>query len=257
MSDIAFTIDGRPVSWKQVLASTPDEPDRPVGEEEFRRRAGLISAADVLKWLDRWSIELTELRRWLAGEAVGPWVDAVCSGSLQRRASSLARDLVILSIGHQRNLSPNGRDLQRRAAAARRRLAAQIDPSLALASCQRHLLDWTQLKLEVVACPQASVARELRIQVRDDGCTLRAAARRAGLVTHRLAAEIGELPDPERVLLTSALPGEVVGPVGTDHRVVGVAARVPPVDVTARSVAQVLEDRIERESVARIRWVAS
>jgi parvulin-like peptidyl-prolyl isomerase len=98
--------------------------------------------------------------------------------------------------------------------------------------------------------------------VREDGRALDAVAGEARLELQSGRPWLGDLAPPLRDALLSAGPGELVGPLGGDDgwTVVQVLAKTMPSaddpETRQRAEAALLQERVDREVQARVRWLA-
>jgi hypothetical protein len=197
------------------------------------------------EWLARWHVSEDEWRCYLArGLGLRPLVEAVCSGELERLTRKLAERVAVCGSA----------DAARFAAWCK----AAITPAAVERVLSAHRLDWTRVRCRLLRTPDAGVAAEAALCVREDGRDLAgvAAAAELDLADERLYLSDTAL-GPR---LTGARVGELVGPmaVGGQHLLALVTEREPPSpddpETRARARAAVVNRAVETELLRRVRW---
>jgi len=266
----------------EELGSRPASDAVSAAAASFRYGRGLLSAEQLSAWLARWELTVTEwgeyLERTLLLDAeipAGPgpdtasddsaaaeaaYVDAVCSGFLEREALTFASDMALAdltpieAVGDQRVMVE--RTLHA-AAIARRDAASEPGVEREIA---RHGLDWTRLELAVLELEDPGAAREAAMCIRIDDTDISDVAAAAHAPVSHLSVYLGDLEPWLRPSLLAAQPGELVGPVEEDDQFVLLAVNDrKPASATdpelRRRAASALVERAERRATeGRVRW---
>jgi hypothetical protein len=245
----------------------------------FRYGRGLLSAEQLSSWLSRWDLSVSEWGEYLertlllddetedqngADEAPADleagYVDAVCSGFLEREALAFASDMALADLtpieaaGDQRVMVE--RTLLA-AAIARRNAASEpgVDREIA-----RHGLDWTRLELAILELEDPGAAREAAMCIRVDGSPIDEVAAAVSAPVNHMSVYLGDLEPWLQPSLLAAQPGELVGPVEEDDQFVLLAVndRKPasPEDPELRRRAEtaLVERAVRRATETRVRW---
>jgi hypothetical protein len=246
----------------------------------FRYGRGLLSAEQLAEWLARWELTVAEWgeyleRTLLLDDEAAPetgaapddpqaveaeYVDAVCSGFLEREALAFASDLALAdltpieAVGDQRVMV--ARTL---AAAAIAKRDAASEPVVAR-EIENHGLDWTRLDLAVLELEDPGAAREAAMCIRVDGSDIEEVATAVRSSVNRMSVYLGDLEPWLQPALLAAQPGELVGPVEEDDQFVLLAVndRTPasPSDPELRRRAEsaLVERAVRRATESRVRW---
>ncbi len=252
--------------------------------QDFRYERGLLSAEELEAWLSKWSLTVEEwtsfLKRsllldqraeetpapetglTLEDEAleVGEYVDAVCSGFLEREALRLADDAALASL-ESVDLAEDGSARVGRivAAAAAARAGAASAPDLDREIAKQGL-DWTRLEMDVLELPLLDAAREAAMCVLDDGRDIADVALDAGAPLRHTSVYVADLEPELSPSLIAAQPGELVGPVERDGAfvLVSIDERTPPAtddpELRRRARAALVDRAIKRATAGRVEW---
>jgi hypothetical protein len=242
----------------------------------------LLSAEQLASWLARWEVSIAEwgehLERTLLLDEVGEpapaapgggdgvkdaeaeYVDAVCSGFLEREAVAFASDVALADLtpieaaGAQHVMVE--RTLQA-AAAARRKLTS--DPAVEY-EIARNGLDWTRFDLAILELDDPGTAREAAMCIRVDRNDIGEVAAAAHVPVTHVSVYLGDLVSSLQPSLLAAQPGELVGPVEDDDQFVLVAVndRTPAAaadpELRRRAESALVERAVRRATETRIRW---
>lgn len=245
----------------------------------FRYGRGLLSAEQLAAWLSRWELSVAEWGEYLERtlllddgdqggvepDAAEPaseaeYVDAICSGFLEREALAFASDMALADLtpieaaGDQRVMVE--RTLLA-AATARRDAASEPGVEREIA---RHGLDWTRLELAVLELEDPGAAREAAMCIRVDGSDMEEVAAAARASVSRMSVYLGDLEPWLQPSLLAAQPGELVGPVEEDDQfmLLAVHDRRPasPSDPELRRRAEtaLVERAVRQATEGRVRW---
>ena len=247
----------------------------------FRYGRGLLSAEQLSSWLSRWELSVADWGEYLertlllddepaAGEAEtssdevataeAEYVDAICSGFLEREALAFASDMALADLtpieaaGDQRVMVE--RTLHA-ASIARRDAASEPGVEREIA---RHGLDWTRLDLAVLELEDQGAAQEAAMCIRVDGSGIDEVAAAARAPVSHMSVYLGDLEPWLQPSLLAAQPGELVGPVEEDDQFVLLAVndRKPasPADPELRRRAEsaLVERAVRRATESRVRW---
>jgi hypothetical protein len=262
------------------LGSRPASEAVSAAAASFRYGRGLLSAEQLSGWLARWELTVTEWGEYLErtlllddddtdgaeaavdvdAVAEAEYVDAVCSGFLEREALAFASDMALAdltpieAVGDQRIMVE--RTLVA-AAIARRDAASATGVEREIA---RHGLDWTRLELDVLELEDPGAAREAAMCIRVDGSGIdEVAAAVSAPVNHR-SVYLGDLEPWLQPSLLAAQPGELVGPVEEDDQFVLLAvndrkpASAADPELRRRAETALVERAVRRATEARVRW---
>lgn len=285
-------------SWRECLrrglcgraliaagAATPGTAALRERAELFRRKRRLVAREDLSAWLARWDVSDEEWVDWLersllvesfeldGHEPLGgmpevdesvdaerdAWVDAVCSGALERAAWSMAEALggwATATNGAPLPVTERTRALRD---AYERLLALPVTDADLAREIATHAGSWMSLRLERADLRTVDAAREAVACWRDDGAPLARVAQLAAadLVTEEV--RVDALEGPIRSVAVSAPVGApvIVGTPRTPGLVVVVAdRRLPDVGIDEdRELARrsCVEARVE---AAVDRWVS-
>ena len=239
----------------------------------------LLSAEELDAWLRRWGLTVNEwgdylersvlLERGLGGDdpaAIGAeiaeaeFVDAVCSGFLEREALGFAADTALANLTPVETAGDRAVMIARTLEAAALARAATFSESSLEREIARRGLDWTRLELDVLEVPDKSAAREAALCIRHDGRSIADLAAECQGAVSRLSVYLDDLEPSLQPSLLAAQPGELVGPVEENDgfMLVAVSERKPASasDPELRRRAQtLLVDRLVRRSTeGRVEW---
>lgn len=285
-----FSVDGHAYSWEDVLDAAEARGDLAALERTtrqglaclrrlaaeggsvapeqlraaataFRYEHDLLAAEELEAWLAARGLAIADwngyLRRALVRELLAGELDrieaehpvdpaeveaalpaeAACTGFLARAAARLAEEAALAAGGA---LEPEHGEIEREIAA--------------------HALDWLRIQGTALELSDPDAAREAALCVRVDGRTLEDVAADCGVEARPLDVHLEDAEPALRTALTSAKPGELVGPLAHDggHLLVAVEAkRDPSADdpELARRAAAVLRERgLARELRTRVVW---
>jgi len=248
----AFSVDGAPYSWGDVLLSaelrgTLEEltqatrrglgaEGRLSGAEElraaaarFRYERNLLSAEELEAWLARWHLELDDwtghLRRTLLPHERTEPLSPADDDGLEK---AVAVDAICTGF-----LEREARKLAADAVLAagavasgdRGALIAQVTSSAAAArtalaaaadverEVANRALEWTRIEADLLHLGDVDTAREAALSVRLDGRPLADVARDCGAPLERRTLYVEEAEQERLTELLGARPGELVGPV--------------------------------------------
>ena len=293
--------------------SLPSRAELDAAITSFRYERNLISAQETRDWLARWNLApgdwFNYLRRQLVqariiggsdpdddGSLSTPsrqlYVDAVCSGTLERLARNLAiraaclavdrqvsptqldaantdplswtDDDVVLQMGCRLGVPPSrGRERLSLLAQVERsydRFRARSRDGQALArEVASHALEWTRIACEIVTFDDQTAAREALLCLRADGRTLREVASAANRPATSECIYLDESSGIADQLL-GARRGDVIGPVAAHGRfvVIEVHERVPvscgDPDIIRRAESSILNRLAATDLAPLIRW---
>lgn len=250
----------------------------------FRYERRLISSDEFAAWLERWRLSVDEwssylersllLERW-ASELDGAepvvhveqapyehaeFVDAVCSGFLEREALRFAGDAALACLDADQATGERAVLIERIAAAAaavRAEAASGRDLEREIAARR---LDWTRLEMAVLEVSEREVALEAALCVRADRRPFGEVARDCGVPPKALTVYLEDVDSWLFPALVSAQPGELVGPVEhlNSWLLVAVDARSAPTasdpEVQRRAKALLVERVSEQAMRARVTW---
>jgi hypothetical protein len=229
--------------------------------DDFRHERRLEAAEDAERWLERrgvtvaaflLGIERSLVAREPPSAACAPpaatWLEAICSGALDRLATRLAQSLAAWdALGRPGDPPVGALDATviefRRAAATEARVESEL---------AAHRLEWTQLELLVCRLDDRGAAQEVVHCVCEDGRALE----ELDLDLQRRDLELGGADAGWAALR----PGELHGPVAAEgaYEVSVVTARLEPdasdPAVRARAAAAVGERALRSEAARRVRW---
>ena len=242
-------------------------PDAQLDDESarFRYERNLVAGEEMEAWLGHWELSVGEwreyLRRHLARERVQPaetpeaddrlvWIEAVCSGTLERLAQeAAARAAAADSLGEP--------DLRR----GYKRFLAEVVTSAALrSSLDARRADWIRVDCRTLLLASEPAAREAALCVRDDGMALAEVSAQAGVEMREHSLYLEDAADELGRALLSARTGELLGPLPLADRfaLVLVDDKVEPTlddpEILRRVQEAVRRRAIEREVVNRVTW---
>ena len=293
-----FSVGGQNYTWADVLAAARSwghweeletrtsegvaalervevvEADVDRAGQEFRYARNLLAAEEMEAWLRNWGVTTREwiayLRRTIAhsrkagepGSTAGEaevWAEAVCSGELAQLARELAaRATAAEALGDTPGSVGSDLGQMDEALAAFRENA--LTPQSKAKALELRSSDWVRLSYTALELPQAGMAKEAALCVREDGLSLNDVADRAGVSAHEREALLEEVDADLSKPLLSAPPGELVGPVavGDGFVLLRVNEKVSPT-LDDPVINGLLEDEvprraIEREMRNRVQW---
>jgi hypothetical protein len=248
------------LDWEALRGAASSSPreisDAELAEAEarFRYERSLVAAEEMESWLERWELTVGEWRQYLRGNLSGDeraaWVQAVCSGALERAAEELAaRAAAAEATGEP--------DLER---AYSRFLAEAINPEALGSLLEARKADWIRVDCRTLVFPLAAAAREAALCVRDDGMALAEVASQAGVEMREHSVHLEDAADELGKALLSARTGELLGPIPLADRfaLVLVDDKVEPAlddpEILRRVQEAARQRAIEREIVNRVTW---
>jgi len=257
LGELAFTVGERGIRYADVVDAARSWGDwalveqharaggEPLDADAFRYARELLSGDEMRAWLGRWHLEVQDWERWLAREVPRDAVaEAVCSGELERLTRKLAEHIAVCG-----SADPT-------------RFASWCDAAVTPAAIERvlsaHRLDWTRVRCLLLRTPDAGVAAEAALCVREDGRDLAGVAAAAQLATADERLYLSDTALGPR--LTGARVGELVGPVavGGEHELALVTERAAPSpddpEILARAREAVVARAVETELLRRVRW---
>lgn len=293
-----FSVGGQEYTWADVLAAARrwgrweeletrtsegvaaldradvSEADVDRAGQEFRYARNLLAAEEMEAWLRHWGLTAREwtayLRRAIArtrtdgepGATAGEaeiWAEAVCSGELAELARELAaRAAAAEALGEMPGSVDS--DLARMDEALDAFRESTLTPQSRAKALELRSSDWVRLSYTALELPQAGMAKEAALCVREDGLSLNDVAGRAGVSAHEREALLAEVDADLSKPLLSAPPGELVGPVAVSDGFVllRVNKKVNPT-LDDPVINGLLEDEvprraIEREVRNRVQW---
>ena len=263
----------------EALDEPLDQAEVSASATSFRYEHGLLSAEELDGWLERWDLKVGEwgehLERTLLLErfadepeppgdddapdalvADAEYVDAVCSGFLEREATSLATAAALANLpaGDREDLIER---IEAGAAAAR---AAAITEEGVQREIANRRLDWTRLELGALELADEGAAREAALCVRVDGRAIADVAADCGAPLERTSAYIGDTEGWLQPALLSAQPGELVGPVehDGDFLLLSVEGRALPAasdpELRRRAEKALVDRAVKRALEGRVEW---
>jgi len=266
------------------------DPDEVTAEaNEFRYARELLTAEETEAWLAGWGLTADQWMEYIERSVLrrrcrsGPeqqaarcrvsaddladrvWVEAVCSGTLERLARELAGRAAaavsldepspigegtdrldcdaavdgvlaeaagqglgsLLAVEQCRVRLAHLRELRRRFEHFRRRV---VTPTAVRSSIQAHGLDWIRVRCQSVSFSDEQVALEAACCVREDGQTLDEVARMARVTISERWLGLDETDLPERQTFLSTKPESLLGPLlrGGEYALVRVVEKVLP-----------------------------
>jgi len=248
----------------------------------FRYGRGLLSAEQLSSWLSRWELSVAEWGEYLErtlllddeGEAQegteaaldeqavaeAEYVDAVCSGFLEREALAFASDMALADLTPIEAAGDQKIMVERTllaAAIARRNAASEPGVEREIA---RHGLDWTRLELAILELEDPGAAREAAMCIRVDGSPIDEVAAAVSAPVNHMSVYLGDLEPWLQPSLLAAQPGELVGPVGEDDQFVLLAvndrkpASTEDPELRRRAESALVERAVRRATESRVRW---
>ncbi len=213
-------------------------------EVDFRKARRLSTADDYVGWLRTWEIPVPEFRREFLRSLCLPSAGTALLGHSSRgsypvalRAHLLASGLLFsmrdamatdAALAAPTVMPPDWVEIQERAVVVR---SLQTDDSALSLATTSHSLNWTRLEYDAVNCSSNDVALEVLASVRHDHADLEGIAIEAGLEFTECSELIEDIEGAISARLSSAAPGDLLGPITTDRGtyVLQVRDRVPPV----------------------------
>jgi hypothetical protein len=260
-----------------ALAGLPEK----IGHDEldeamqaFRYERRLIAAEEMEAWLEHWGLHTKDwsgyLRREIArtrvdGEGgsspdeMDVWAQAVCSGALADVARDLAaRVAAVDAEGAQPG--PVESDLVRMEAEHAAFVERALTPEAAAKALELRSADWVRLSYTALEFPEAAMASEAALLVREDRLSPADVAGRAGVPLEEHEAFLEDVEPGLSESLLSAPTGELVGPlrVGNGFALLRVNGKVAPTladpVIQERLQEEVPRRALEREVRNRVRW---
>jgi len=215
---------------------TLDKAKLQAASEEIRRRNQLKQAAETERWLNHYGVTVRDFtlylvrHAWLdrfrpqleslrpvyvpAPDAISSafWPELVFGGNLTLFARQLARRLALA--------------WERKSDAASEPAEFQALEQLYLEECRTQVTEETlrrclharrqeliRMEYEEAVFPEEAMAQEALMCIRQDGEPLREVAGRIRVPWEHQATFMGQVPEQKQLLLQSARPGHVVGPI--------------------------------------------
>jgi hypothetical protein len=242
--------------------------------QAFRYERGLLAGDEIEAWLENWGLETNDwtgyLRRQIArergaGEGGSPpadqdvWAEAVCSGSLVELARDLAARVAAAEAGGVEP-GPVDSDLARMEAEHAAFVEGALTPEAAAKALELRNADWVRLSYTALEFPEAGMASEAALLVREDRLSPADVAVRAGVAVEEREAFLEDVEPGLSESLLSAPTGELVGPlrVGDGFALLRVNGKVAPTltdpVIQERLQEEVPRRALEREVRNRVRW---
>ncbi len=242
--------------------------------QAFRYARSLIAAEEMEAWLEHWGLKAKDwsgyLRRDIArtratGEGVASpdemdvWTEAVCSGALAELARDLAARVAAAEAGGIQP-GPVESDLARMDEEHTAFVQRALTPEAAAKALELRNADWVRLSYTALEFPQAAMASEAALLVREDGLTPADVADRAGVPFHEREAFLEDVEPELTEPLLSAPTGELIGPlpVRNGFALVCVNEKVAPTladpVIQGRLQEEVPRTALEREVRNRVQW---
>jgi hypothetical protein len=231
----------------------------------FRYERNLVAGEEMEAWLARWELSVAEwrdyLRRAMARERAQSfepadaddrlvWIEAVCSGALEKLAvDTAARAAAAEALQED--------DLHR---AYERFLADAVDHGILESLLDTRKADWLRVDCRTLVFDTGAAAREAALCVRDDGMALSEVAAQAGVEIREHSLHLEDAQGELGNALLSARTGELLGPIPLADRfaLVLVDDKVEPSledpEILRRVQEAARRRAIEREVVNRVTW---
>lgn len=294
-------LDGDPT------VGSPSDAEVEAAQVDFRRRRRLLAGDDLLSWLHTWHVSMTEWTTWVrrsllresprdddarrTADTAQPaaqdvWVEAVCSGTIERMAEMLAGwvacDDALIERGVHRGgatsqvvpLPPS--DLERLCspdadhAARALRVAALRDAADTFAATHaapaavEHELDtnaalWMLVECRYLELASAGAGREAQLCLRVDGDSIDDVARRASATVADRTFLLRDTPPVLAAHLLSTPPGHVFGAIELDdsYVVAEIERRrlgTDDADIRRLAAAELVETATRAAVAERIMW---
>lgn len=260
-----------------ALAQLPEKIDQAELDESmqaFRYARSLIAAEEMEVWLERWGLSSRDWSRYLrreiartraAGKGGSPademdvWAEAVCSGTLAELARDLAARVAATEAGGAEP-GPVESDLDRMEEEHSTFVQRAFTPEAAAKTLELRSADWVRLSYTALEFPEAGMASEAALCVREDGLSPAEVAGRAGVPVHEREAFLEEVEPELSKSLLSAPAGELVGPLPLRNgfAILRVNEKVAPTladpVIQDRLQTEVPRKALEREVRDRVRW---
>jgi hypothetical protein len=256
------------------LPATIDQADLDEAMQAFRYARSLIAAEEIEAWVEHWGLNANDwtgyLRRELArtrgagenGSAPDErdvWAEAVCSGALAELARDLAAKVAAAEAGGTLP-GPVESDLARMEEEHAAFVQRALTPEAAAKALELRNADWVRLSYTALEFPEAGMASEAALLVREDGLTPADVAGRAGVALHERDTFLEDVEPELTEFLLSAPTGELVGPLAVRNgfALVCVNEKVAPTladpVIQDRLQEEVPRRALEREMRNRVRW---
>jgi hypothetical protein len=231
----------------------------------FRYERNLVAGEEMEAWLARWELSVREwrdyLRRAMARDRAQSselaeaddrlvWIEAVCSGALERLAEDAAARAAAAD-------SLQDQDLDR---AFERFLAGAVAHRILESVLDMRKADWLRVDCRTLVFDTEAAAREAALCVRDDGMALSEVAAQAGVEIREHSLHLEDAQGELGNALLSAKTGELLGPLPLADRfaLVLVDGKVEPSlddpEILRRVQEAARKRAIEREVVNRVTW---
>jgi hypothetical protein len=253
----------------------------------FRRARRLHAAEDLEAWLAARGLSVAQWREYVRGEALrrrhAAELDAVverhgpddaqvgellsvwgrCSGAFGRWAEELARLVAVAHALRDRGGSPVPEVTDLGELTSRFDDFAQVvaTPDRLESLVTARYLDWLRIDRETASFRNLDTAAEAGLCIRDDGWTLRQAARAGGGRLSRRASLAEEIDDAHRHQFVRAHEDDLLGPLVIDGApsLVQVLRKHPPTldddEVRLRATNHLLDTAVAREVNDRVEWL--
>lgn len=271
-----FTVGRRQFLWREVaervdwdvlrraasiLPADVSDFDVDQAAAQFRYDRNLVAGEEMEAWLARWELTVREWRDYLSRRLGGSggqtdiderlvWVEAVCSGALEREAQELAaRAAASEALGEP--------DLER---ALERLVAEAADHSTLESLLEGRRADWIRVDCRTLVFENDAAAREAALCIRDDGMALAEVAEQAAVEIREHSLHLEDAEGDFGQALLSARTGELLGPLPLAGRFVLVLVdeKVEPTlgdpEILRRVQEAARRRAIEREVVNRVTW---
>jgi hypothetical protein len=270
-------LERRTADGLAALAGLPEK----IGQAEvdeamqaFRYARSLIAAEEMEAWLEHWGLRAQDwsgyLRRGIArtraaGESASPpddqdvWAEAVCSGALAELARDLAARVAAAEAGGTRP-GPVESDLAQMEEEHAAFVQRALTPEAAAKALELRNADWVRLSYTALEFPEAAMASEAALLVREDGLTPADVAGRAGVPLQEFETFLEDVEPGLSESLLSAPAGELVGPlpVRNGFALLCVNEKVAPTladpVIQERLQEEVPRRALEREVRNRVQW---
>lgn len=253
----------------------------------FRRARRLHAVEDLEAWLAARGLSVTQWRDYVRGEALrrrhAAELDTVveghvpdeaqvaelqsvwgrCSGAFGRWAEELARLVAVAHALRDRGGSPVPEVTDLGELTSRFDDFAQVvaTPDRLESLVTARYLDWLRIDRETASFRDLDTAAEAGLCIRDDGWTLRQAARAGGGRLSRRASLAEEIDDAHRHRFVRAHEDDLLGPLVIDGApsLVQVLRKHPPTldddEVRLHATNHLLDTAVAREVNDRVEWL--
>ncbi len=272
-----FTVGRRQFLWRDVAerldwdavrrgasSTGTGVPDAEVDQAaaQFRYDRNLVAGEEMEAWLARWELSVREWREYLRRSLGRPdpeagdvderllWIEAVCSGALERMAQELAAKAAAADTLGESDLD----------VALERFYVAAADKAALESLLDARRADWIRVDCRTLVFAGEAAAREAALCVRDDGMALAEVSAQAAVELREHSLYLEDAGGELGQALLSARTGELLGPLPLADRfaLVLVDDKVEPTldepEILRRVQEAVRRRAIEREVVNRVTW---